>query len=370
MRRVLGGLGLAVGTLSGCAADNPFFEVRPGSGPDTTLEVTTETVLPTSTTADVTTDPSSTGPETPTQTITSEDSAPGSVCGNGIVEGDEECDEGSNNHNESACLEDCKMATCGDGHVHFGVEPCDDGNDNPGDGCHECMFENCGDGKIDDGEWCDPTAEPYKSWPLLEGLCTTNCTLNTCAVIVNTQFHDFPIGFNQWLDTCATTPGDRVLIALVNEQFAPVYVAEAPKPHAWSPDNLTRGAATPEQEFERDNHTALLKLEQVFPQSPVPQQLMITSRIADPGIDLQDPATCHRDLGNGYGLAVYAAETPSQAPILMVMGAYGWVSNSPRQLAGFNEATEIAYNGGQPMHVCNEPGVKGFRGFFLMSVLP
>jgi cysteine-rich repeat protein len=57
----------------------------------------------------------------------------GAVCGNGAVEGDEECDDG-NNVLTDGCLR-CKLATCGDGVKRDFVEECDDGNRVTDDGC-------------------------------------------------------------------------------------------------------------------------------------------------------------------------------------------------------------------------------------------
>src|SRR5215831_6689960 len=49
------------------------------------------------------------------------------VCGNGIQEVGEECDDG-NLDDTDGCLSSCKRNTCGDGKVHLGTEECDDGN--------------------------------------------------------------------------------------------------------------------------------------------------------------------------------------------------------------------------------------------------
>lgn len=47
------------------------------------------------------------------------------------------------------------LTTCGDGVADHG-EPCDDGNQQSGDGCRpDCTIERCGDGLIDPGERCD-----------------------------------------------------------------------------------------------------------------------------------------------------------------------------------------------------------------------
>jgi cysteine-rich repeat protein len=59
-----------------------------------------------------------------------------SLCGDGVVEGSEECE------GPSACDADCqRVPTCGDGHVDA-PELCDDGNAAGGDGCGaSCLFE-------------------------------------------------------------------------------------------------------------------------------------------------------------------------------------------------------------------------------------
>jgi len=64
------------------------------------------------------------------------------VCGNGILEADERCDDG-NLDNTDGCLDTCELAYCGDGYVHEGVEECDDGNKIDTDGCgNDCtLFE-------------------------------------------------------------------------------------------------------------------------------------------------------------------------------------------------------------------------------------
>jgi serine/threonine-protein kinase len=49
------------------------------------------------------------------------------VCGNGVVEPGEQCDDG-NRSNDDACLSTCRFARCGDGFVRTGVEQCDGGD--------------------------------------------------------------------------------------------------------------------------------------------------------------------------------------------------------------------------------------------------
>ena len=80
--------------------------------------------------------------------------AQAAVCGNGIIEGDEECDDG-NTSNFDGCTFDCEVEKCGDGDIDEGEE-CDDGNTTSGDGCSAtCQNEECGNGTVDDGEECD-----------------------------------------------------------------------------------------------------------------------------------------------------------------------------------------------------------------------
>jgi cysteine-rich repeat protein len=72
-----------------------------------------------------------------------------SVCGNGIVEAGEECDDG-NTSNCDACSNTCTVVSgCGDG-VVCGGEQCDDGKTTDCDGCSAtCTTESglrCGDG--------------------------------------------------------------------------------------------------------------------------------------------------------------------------------------------------------------------------------
>ncbi len=87
-----------------------------------------------------------------------------SVCGNGKLETDEECDDG-NTVSSDGCDANCKKETtinpvCGNGKIETGEE-CDDGNTISGDGCDaNCKKETtinpvCGNGKVETGEECD-----------------------------------------------------------------------------------------------------------------------------------------------------------------------------------------------------------------------
>jgi cysteine-rich repeat protein len=87
------------------------------------------------------------------------------VCGNGITEIPEQCDDG-NSINGDGCSSSCTIEqppACGNGVLEAG-EQCDDGNAVNGDGCSaSCEFE-----KPDDGEGCTPgywkQAQHFGSW--------------------------------------------------------------------------------------------------------------------------------------------------------------------------------------------------------------
>jgi cysteine-rich repeat protein len=76
------------------------------------------------------------------------------VCGDGIVEAGEQCDDGNTTPGDG-CSATCAIEPrCGDGIVN-GADECDDGNTTPGDGCSAtCMIE-CGNGELDPNEQCD-----------------------------------------------------------------------------------------------------------------------------------------------------------------------------------------------------------------------
>jgi len=76
-------------------------------------------------------------------------------CGDGIVQEGEECDDGNEDSTDD-CLNTCVSATCGDGFKQTGVEGCDDGNQVDDDGCrNSCRLPRCMDGVVQEGEECD-----------------------------------------------------------------------------------------------------------------------------------------------------------------------------------------------------------------------
>ncbi len=77
-------------------------------------------------------------------------------CGDQIVDTGEQCDDGNNVTIDDCVV--CKAAKCGDGFLQVGVEACDDGDlnaDTP-DKCRTtCAKPACGDAIADTGEQCD-----------------------------------------------------------------------------------------------------------------------------------------------------------------------------------------------------------------------
>jgi cysteine-rich repeat protein len=103
----------------------------------------------------------------------SSDTDAGSECGDGIVEGDELCDDGPDNGAYDHCTAGCDGhgPHCGDGVVD-GPEACDDGDADGLDGCdNACRVQACGDGEPAPGELCfgpfDECAVGHDPGPLL-----------------------------------------------------------------------------------------------------------------------------------------------------------------------------------------------------------
>jgi cysteine-rich repeat protein len=114
------------------------------------------------------------------------------VCGDGITDGSEQCDEGEFNGIAGTCVENCAdvdtsndvlarcsdscllNVLCGDGYI-VAPEECDDSNTDNGDGCSSvCTRESeCGNGTVEPGEECDAGATSSAT-------CTVSCVLREC----------------------------------------------------------------------------------------------------------------------------------------------------------------------------------------------
>lgn len=102
---------------------------------------------------------------------------PMAMCGDGIAEGDEECDLGKTNGGGAVCKSDCTLNVCGDGYIGPG-EQCDDGNANDDDECsNRCGPASCGDGVVQArvGEECDTGARNSPT-----GSCLPSCIAASC----------------------------------------------------------------------------------------------------------------------------------------------------------------------------------------------
>ncbi len=146
-----------------------------GLGESSAAPATTDTSATTTTAPGTTDTPTATGEpsttttttSTPTSTTdplddsghgeTSTSDGPAPVCGDGVVDDGEGCDDGLDNGATRPCTAACALNVCGDGQPLDTVEACDDGNQVDNDECrNDCtVTPPCGNSKLDDGEQCD-----------------------------------------------------------------------------------------------------------------------------------------------------------------------------------------------------------------------
>ncbi len=103
------------------------------------------------------------------------------ICGDGMVVGNEVCDDGTNNGKPGFCKADCtgRSPLCGNGIIEPGEE-CDNGVNNGAYGtcdmnCKRAAF--CGDGKVNGPEQCDNGSANVGLDQYGPGLCTVACTV-------------------------------------------------------------------------------------------------------------------------------------------------------------------------------------------------
>ncbi len=107
---------------------------------------------------DAETDMDSATDSEPDETIIDDDNISEPVCGNGIQEEGEACDDG-NNAGADYCSSDCQtvLGSCGDGKIQEN-EACDDSNTDDNDYCSancQLVTGRCGDGNVQANEKCD-----------------------------------------------------------------------------------------------------------------------------------------------------------------------------------------------------------------------
>jgi cysteine-rich repeat protein len=112
-------------------------------------------------------------------TTTTSTTVPEFVCGDGVMEGPEECDDGNVDPTDG-CTNDC--TSCGNG-TTTAPETCDDANLVSGDGCDaNCRTTGCGNGLIVGDETCDDGNTDDGDF------CPADCIVDTCAPSSGTDF--------------------------------------------------------------------------------------------------------------------------------------------------------------------------------------
>ena len=123
-----------------------------------------------------------------------------SVCGDGVLDAGagESCDDG-NTTNGDGCSSTCELeSVCGNG-ILEGNEVCDDGNTIDGDNCSStCDAENfCGDGVLNTSEACDDGNTTNGDG------CSSTCELESLAIneydIAFTELKSYPVPFTNQL---------------------------------------------------------------------------------------------------------------------------------------------------------------------------
>ena len=159
--------------LAGCPA-YPVVDVPASESSSSTGDADPPDGVPTGTDAD-----SSPVASTTDEASTGDSSGAVTLCGDGIADPGEGCDDGVANGPNATCTGACQLNVCGDGDVLAGVEACDEGAENVDNGyCRsDCQLGVCGDGFVFAAlEECDAGAA---NGPVF-GQCDTNCTINRC----------------------------------------------------------------------------------------------------------------------------------------------------------------------------------------------
>ncbi len=148
------------------------------------------------------------------------------VCGDGMIGGAEECDDGfTNNKLTNSCLPNCIYSRCGDGFIETGVEECDFGdalNSYEYGGCLPATCKwgpQCGDGDLDvPEEVCDPGDPSGQGEGVVE--CDADCRCVGRMVFISSQKYNGDMGGLSGADDLC-----REMAATFDKKHAANYVA-------------------------------------------------------------------------------------------------------------------------------------------------
>lgn len=144
--------------------------------------------------------------------------AAGNVCGDGIKNSTEECDD-NNLINTDGCTASCKLAKCGDNIIWSGHEECDDGNSIANDLCNACVKTYCGDNVIQKPngngliEKCDGSALFSQTCASLNYVsgdlgCLTNCAFDESDCVAPPTCGDGVVNSGENCDDGGSSNGD------------------------------------------------------------------------------------------------------------------------------------------------------------------
>jgi len=127
------------------------------------------------------------------------------VCGNGVVEAGEACDDG-NADDADGCTEACEITTCGDGVVQnpngvWDPEACDDGNTDDADDCtNTCTLPTCWDGitQVDGLDGIAWTADDEACDDGQNGIDTDGCNDACLLTMCGDGIVQAPNGAGEW----------------------------------------------------------------------------------------------------------------------------------------------------------------------------
>ncbi len=175
----MGGTSDETGTTAS-QGDTTGATALPTTGDPTAPTSTTDTTAADATTADTTVNDVS-------STAATDTTGPTQLCGDGVVDDGEQCDDG-NSVDGDACTNACGHAACGDGVVEVGVEACDDGNSDEDDACtNTCALPTCmdrlkngGETDIDCGGGCPADCVDGQVCDQADDCASALCLLHQC----------------------------------------------------------------------------------------------------------------------------------------------------------------------------------------------